>query len=72
LKQNGLSRGEKAQEYGDISSLLDAATGHFGQIPQGRRNGFHLEPKAACKDNQSSPRVFRPDMFAIPAPRRRE
>jgi hypothetical protein len=27
----------------------------------------HLELKAACKDIQSSLRVFRPDMFAIPA-----
>jgi len=43
--------------------------GPFGQIPQGRPNGFHLESKAACEGNQPSLRVFRPDMFAIRAPR---
>jgi len=58
-------QGEKVQEYVDISRLLDAAMGHSGQIPQGRPNGFQLEPKAACKDNQSSLRALRPDMFAI-------
>jgi hypothetical protein len=71
LKQNSPAQGEKAQEYEDISRLLDAGMGHFGQIPQGRPNGFHLEPKAACKDSRSSPRVFRPDMFAIWAPQAR-
>jgi hypothetical protein len=53
LKQNGLLQGERAQEYVDISSRLGAAAGHFGQIPQGRPNGFHLEPNGACKDVQS-------------------
>jgi hypothetical protein len=38
-----------AQEYVDISRPLDAGMGHFGQIPQGRPNGFHLKPKCACK-----------------------
>src|SRR3546814_15071627 len=33
LKQNGSVRGEKAQEYVDISRLLDEAMGHFDQIP---------------------------------------
>src|SRR3546814_15865786 len=54
LKQNGSVRGEKAQEYVDISRLLDEAMGHFDQIPPlaqlgGRPNGFHIGPKAACK-----------------------
>jgi hypothetical protein len=40
-------QGEKVQEYVNISSLFDVAMGPFGQIPQGRPNGFHLEPKAA-------------------------
>ncbi|MGQ2936077.1 MAG: hypothetical protein ACT6QT_01335 [Sphingopyxis sp.] len=71
MKQNGSVRGEKAQEYVDISRLLDEAMGHFDQIPSGRPNGFHLDPKAACKGNQPSRRVFRPDLFAIWAPRRR-
>ncbi|HMT48296.1 MAG TPA: hypothetical protein PKE59_14250, partial [Novosphingobium sp.] len=68
--QNGLSRGEKAQEYVDISKLLDAARGHFSQIPQGRRNGFHLGRKFPWKGNQPSLRTFPSDMFAIPPPRR--
>jgi hypothetical protein len=33
LKQNGSAQGKKAQQYVDISRLLDAAMGHFGQIP---------------------------------------
>src|SRR3546814_860744 len=71
LKQNGPVRGEKAKVYVDIPRLLDEAMGHFGQIPSGRPNGFHLGPKAACKGNQPSRRVFQPDLFAIWAPRRR-
>jgi len=65
-------RGGKAQEYVDISSFPDAAMGHFGQIPSGRWNGFHLERKSAWKDIQSSLHAFPPDMFAIPAPQRCE
>jgi hypothetical protein len=65
-------QGERVQEYVDISSRFDAAMGYFRQIPQGRPNGFHLAPKAACKGNQPSLRVFRPDMFAIWTPRRRD
>ena len=56
-------------EYVDLSRLPDVARGHLGQIPQGRWNGFYLEPKSAGKGNQPSRRVFRPDMFAIPPPR---
>src|SRR3546814_16721167 len=37
----------------------------------GRQNGFHLEPKCACKGVQPSRRAFPPDMFAILAPRTR-
>ncbi len=44
--------------------------GHFDQIPKGRSNGFHLDPKATWKGNQPSLRVFRPDLFAIWVPRR--
>src|SRR3546814_13685111 len=44
--------------------------GHFDQIPSGRPNGFHLGPKDAWKGNQPSRRVFRPELFAIWAPRR--
>src|SRR3546814_846656 len=76
LKQNGPVRGEKATTYVDISRLLDEAMGHFDQIPLslnwgGRPDGFHLEPKAACKGNQPSRRAFRPDIFAIWTPRLR-
>jgi hypothetical protein len=56
---------------GAISSPSNAAMGHFGQIPAGRRNGFHLERKFAWKGIQPSRHEFPPDMFAIPAPRRR-
>src|SRR3989344_7250645 len=70
LRQNGPLRGEKAKTYVNISRLLDEAMGHFGQIPSGRPNGFHLEPKAAWKGNQPSRRTFRSDLFAIWAPRR--
>jgi hypothetical protein len=45
--------------------------GHFGQIPKGRWNGFHLVQILAWKGNQPSLRKHQPDMFAIPAPRRR-
>jgi hypothetical protein len=69
LKQNGSVQGGKAKEYVNISRLLDAAMGHFGQIPSGRWNGFHLEQKSTWKDIQSSQREFPLDMFAIPAPR---
>jgi hypothetical protein len=72
LSKNGPARGERAKEYVDLSSPLDAALGHFRQIPKGRRNGFHLEPVCACKGSQPSRRASRPDMFAIPAPRRRQ
>src|SRR3546814_1225498 len=71
LKQNGSVRGEKAQTYVDISRLLDEAMGHFDQIPSGRPNGFQLGPKGPWKGNQPSRRAFRPDLFAIWAPRRR-
>jgi hypothetical protein len=71
LKQNGPAQGGKAPKYVDISSLLDAGMGHFGQIPQGRRNGFHLEPKGAGSGTQPPRRAFRPDMFAIQAPQAR-
>ena len=57
-------------EYVDLSRLPDVARGHLDQIPQGRWNGFHLEPKSAWKGNQPSQRPFRPYMFAIPSPRR--
>jgi hypothetical protein len=56
-------------EYVDISSLLDAAMGLFGQIPQGRQNGIHLEPKCAGEGTGPPRRAFRPDMFAILTPR---
>jgi hypothetical protein len=69
LKPKGPARGERAQEYVDISSTLDAAMGLLDQIPKGHQNGFHLEPKCACKGNQPSQRAFRPDMFAILMPR---
>jgi hypothetical protein len=69
LKQNGPAQGGGAQEYVDISSRSDAALGHFGQIPAGRPNGFHLEPKGAYKGNQPSLRALWPDMFAIWTPR---
>jgi hypothetical protein len=69
LQRNGPVQGGKVREYVNISSLFDVAVGHFGQIPQGRRNGFHLGPKAAWKGNQPSRRAFRTDMFAISAPR---
>jgi hypothetical protein len=58
-----------AQEYVDISSHLDAVMGLLGQIPKGRQNGFHLEPKCAGKGNQPSRRAFWSDMFAILPPR---
>jgi hypothetical protein len=64
-------RGRKTQEYVDISRLPDEAMGHFGQIPKGRWNGFHLVQILAWKGNQPSLRKHPPDMFAIPAPRRR-
>jgi hypothetical protein len=69
LKQNGSAQGKKAQEYVDISRLLDAAMGHFDQILSGRPNGFHLEPNRPWKSNQPSRRAIWPDMFAIWAPR---
>ena len=69
LRQNGPSRGGKAKEYVDLSRPPDVARGHLGQIPQGRWNGEHIEPKSAGKGNQPSLRVSRPDMFAIPPPR---
>lgn len=59
------------QEYVDISNRTDVAMGPFGQIPAGRRNGFHLGPPRAWKGNQPSRRAKRPDLFAIPPPRRR-
>jgi hypothetical protein len=64
-------RGRKAQEYGNISRLSDEAMGHFGQIPAGRWNGFHLGQMLTWKGNQPSLRDHPPDMFAIPAPRGR-
>jgi hypothetical protein len=60
----------EAQEYVDISSRSDAAMGRSGQIPQGRRNGFHLDQIFAWKGNQPSRHEYPSDMFAIPAPRR--
>jgi len=65
LKQNGSARGRKAQEYADISRLSDEAMGHFGQIPAGRSNGFHLEPNRPWKGRQPSPQAIWPDLFAI-------
>src|SRR3546814_17444850 len=59
----------KAQTYVDISRLLDAVMGHFGQIPEGRPNGFHLGPKAAWKGTQPSRRALWPELFAIWTPR---
>jgi hypothetical protein len=59
----------EAQKYVDISSRSDAAMGRSGQIPQGRRNGFHLDQIFAWKGNQPSRRAKRPDLFAISAPR---
>jgi hypothetical protein len=56
-------------EYVNISRLPDAAMGQIHQIPQGRQNGFHLEPKLACRGNQPLPRSLRPDLFAILTPR---
>ncbi|MEZ5695227.1 MAG: hypothetical protein R3E18_01970 [Sphingomonadaceae bacterium] len=61
-----------AKEYVHLSSQSDVALGHFGQIPQGRLNGFHLGQKHAWKDIQSSRRAFSSDMFAIQAPRQRD
>src|SRR3546814_12762421 len=52
----------KAQTYVDISRLLDAVMGHFGQIPEGRPNGFHLGPKAAWKGTQPSRRALWPEL----------
>ncbi|MDE2597448.1 MAG: hypothetical protein KGL44_11270, partial [Sphingomonadales bacterium] len=69
LKQNGPVQGEKAQEYVDISRLLDAALGHSGQTPAGRPNGFHLGQIHPWKGNQPSRRADSPDMFAIWTPR---
>ena len=60
-----------AQEYADLSRHLDAVMGHFGQIPTGRHNGFHLERIFAWKGNQPSRREYPPDMFAIMPPRTR-
>jgi hypothetical protein len=65
-------QGRKAQGYVDISRLPDAAVGHFGQIPQGRWNGFHLRRILAWKGNQPPLRDYPPDMFAISAPRWRD
>jgi hypothetical protein len=62
-------QGRKTQEYVDISRIPDAAMGHFGQIPSGRQNGFHLEQKFPWKGNQPSRRKFPSDMFAILPPR---
>lgn len=56
-------------EYVDISRLPDAAMGQIHQTPEGRRNGFHLEPKRPCRGNQPLRRAFRPDLFAILTPR---
>jgi hypothetical protein len=70
LSQNGSVPGRKALEYVDISRLPDAAMGHFGQIPSGRQNGFHLEAKFPWKGNQPSRREFHFVMFAILPPRR--
>jgi hypothetical protein len=41
------------------------------QTSKGRWNGFHLVQILAWKGNQPSLRKHQPDMFAIPAPRRR-
>jgi hypothetical protein len=50
---------------GSISRPSNAVMGHFGQIPSGRWNGFHLERKSAWKGNQPSRREFPSDMFAF-------
>jgi hypothetical protein len=64
-------QGRKAPEYVDISRFPDAAMGHFGQIPAGRLNGFHLEAKSLWKGNQPSRQEFPSDLFAILTLRRR-
>jgi hypothetical protein len=61
-------QGGKAQEYRYISSLANAAMDKIGQIPKGRQNGCHLEPKYAWKQNDCSRRAFWLDMFAILTP----
>jgi hypothetical protein len=70
LSQNGPAQGGEVQEYVDISSRSDVGMGHFGQIPAGRQNGFHLETKFPWKGIQPSLREFPSDMFANLPPRR--
>ena len=60
------------REYVHLSNRSDAALGHFGQIPPGRRNDFHLDQKHAWKGIQPSRRMFSSVMFVIPAPRQRD
>ena len=60
------------QEYVHLSNRSDAALGHFGQIPPGRRNDFHLGLKHAWKGTQPSRRMVSSVMFVIPAPRQRD
>ena len=45
-------KADRRRNSGSISRLSNAAAGHFGQIPAGRRNGFHLEQTGAWKGNQ--------------------
>jgi hypothetical protein len=72
LKQKGHAQGEKAQEYVDISRLLDPGMGLFDQIPAGGPNGFHLGQSRPGKSNQPSRRAASPEMFAIWTPRWRQ
>jgi hypothetical protein len=70
LKKNGSVQGTKTQDYFDFARLLDAARGHFDQIPKARQNAF-LERKRPWKGIQPSRRPFPSDMFAILPPQRR-
>ena len=65
------------QEYVHLSNRSGIpigiwALGHFGQIPPGRRNDFHLDQKHAWKGIQPSRRMFSSVMFVIPVPRQRD
>jgi hypothetical protein len=53
-----------------MSELANAAMGKMGQIPKGRQNGFDLEAKYPCRENDYRRRAFYSDIFAILAPRR--
>jgi hypothetical protein len=59
----------RRRNTGGLSSLSDVVMAHFGQIPSGHRNDFHLEQKRPWKGNQPSRRAFSSDLFVIPVPR---